>query len=220
MYAEEDFLPLSLLADLLFCERRAVLHLVENIWSDNLFTAEGTNLHHKVHEAAAAESRGDTRTARGLRLKSAALGLSGISDVVEFRRVVDGVAGVALPHARGRWRPFPVEYKHGRMRLEVGYEVQLCAQALCLEEMLGNVVPEGAVFYGEPRRRKEIAFTPELRDATRSAAGRLHALVKAGETPRAIYDKKCLKCSLFLVCRPKALDSSGRASRYREGLLV
>ena len=265
-FSEDDLLPVSALADVVFCERRAALHHLEAIWEDNVFTVEGTFMHQRVHSEEPLESRGDLRIARGLRLRSLRLGLSGIADVVEFRRVVGSgpechserseescsdpqtragfparftlngqgeipplrlaqgrndsevlgmtKAGASLPGARGLWQPFPVEYKRGRLRREEGYEVQLCAQALCLEEMLTVAVPAGAVFYGQPRKRLEVAFGEDLRRETETAAARLHELIKAGETPPARYEKKCESCSLLTLCMAKALGKAQVVGKY------
>ena len=229
-FSEDDLLPISALADLVFCERRAALHHLEAIWEDNVFTVEGTFLHHKVDAEDRLESRGDVRIARGLRLRSLRLGLTGKADVVEFHRRPDSgaasggeigalPAGVRLPGTRGLWQPFPVEYKRGRLRREEGYEVQLCAQALCLEEMLSVAVPVGAVFYGQPRRRLEVTFSEELRRQTESAAARLHELTRAGKTPQARYEKKCDSCSLLSLCMPKTTGGHKSVDRYLSSLI-
>jgi len=222
LYSEDDLLPLSLLADLLFCERRAALHQIERIWEDNLFTVEGTYLHEKVDSDLPVVSRGDIRIARGLMLRSLRLGLSGKTDVVEFHRIdpsssgnAAGLArGVALAGVSGLWRPYPVEYKRGRLRYEEGFVVQICAQALCLEEMLGCAVPEGAIFYGQPRRRLDVAFDETLRHKTEVAARQLHELVASGQTPPARYEKKCERCSLMHLCMPKVAGRGKGVNRY------
>ena len=229
-FSEDDLLPISALADLVFCERRAALHHLEAIWEDNVFTVEGTFLHHKVDAEDRLESRGDVRIARGLRLRSLRLGLTGKADVVEFHRLPEAEtaaggeigalpAGVRLPGTRGLWQPFPVEYKRGRLRREEGYEVQLCAQALCLEEMLSVAVPVGAVFYGQPRRRLEVTFSEELRRQTESAAARLHELTRVGKTPQARYEKKCESCSLLSLCMPKTTGGHKSVDRYLSSLI-
>lgn len=230
-YSEEDLLPVSALADLVFCERRTALHFVEGAWEDNPFTVEGTHLHQRVDALESAEVRGNLRIARGLRLRSLQLGLVGKADVVEFHRVDHvsvseeivpggGMAdSVRLPGVSGRWRPFPVEYKRGRLRREEGYEVQLCAQAFCLEEMLSVKVPSGAIFYGQPRRRLEVIFDGQLRKQTETAAARLHQIVGAGKTPPARYEKKCERCSLLNLCLPGVTGSRRSARSYlRRGL--
>jgi len=213
-FSEDDLLPISALADLVYCERRAALHHIEYIWEDNLFTAEGTLLHERADEPET-EVRGDMRIVRGLRLRSLRLGLSGKADVVEFHRVPEGEeGGVCLEGAGGRWRPVPVEYKRGRLRHEEGYEVQLCAQAMCLEEMLNVVVPAGAVFYGKTRRRLEIAFDEKLRRETEAAARRLHELLRGDATPKAVPGRKCRCCSLADLCLPRSLEGRMNVAKY------
>ncbi len=176
--SEDDLLPISALQHLVFCERQWGLIHLEQIWAENRLTLEGKHLHERVDESET-ESRGGVRTARALALRSLRLGLSGRADVVEFLRMEadegpvdgadDGVSGaVALPGVAGLWRPFPVEYKRGKPKPDRCDEVQLCAQALCLEEMLDTEIPRGALFYGQPRRRQEVAFDPELRALTES----------------------------------------------------
>ncbi|MEW6744067.1 MAG: CRISPR-associated protein Cas4 [Planctomycetota bacterium] len=213
-YLEDALLPLSLLSDLVFCERRAALHLLEGQWQENVFTVEGSILHRHTHEEEASESRGSVRIARGLRLRSLVLGLSGVTDVVEFHRAADASEGAALPGLEGSWIPYPVEYKHGRLRPQLCYEIQLCAQALCLEEMLGCGVTVGALYYGGSRRRMEIDVTVTLRDQVTAAARRLHQLVATGTTPAPEYERKCDKCSLVSTCMPKILGRPGLVAKY------
>ncbi|MBU4200915.1 MAG: CRISPR-associated protein Cas4 [Verrucomicrobia bacterium] len=201
-YSEDELLPISALADIVFCERRAALHRLEEIWQESVSTIEGHLLHDKVHTGEG-ESRGEVRIARGLRLRSLRLGLSGVADVFEFHRLEEGMEGIVLPGVSGRWIPFPVEYKRGVVRHEESFECQLCAQALCLEEMLNCHIPAGALFYGLSRRRKDILLTNELRHVTEEAAVRLHQVVNAGVTPPAHYEKKCKKCSLLAQCMPQ-----------------
>ena len=203
LFSEEDLIPISALADLVYCERRAALHHVEFIWEDNLFTAEGILLHERAHESGT-EVRGDVRIVRGLRLRSLHLGLSGKADVVEFQRVTDGQTGVQLEGIAGLWQPMPIEYKRGALRREEGYEIQLCAQALCLEEMLNVGIPSGAIYYGKTKRRLDIAFNEKLRRETEVAVVRLHELLSGNATPRAVRGPKCERCSLLNLCLPKA----------------
>ncbi|MBI2440068.1 MAG: CRISPR-associated protein Cas4 [Lentisphaerae bacterium] len=212
-YSEDNLLPISALADIVFCERRAALHQLEEIWQESVSTIEGHYLHDKVH-AGENESRGDVRIVRGLRLRSLRLGLSGVADVFEFHRLDQGAEGIVLPGVSGRWTPFPVEYKRGVVRHEESFECQLCAQALCLEEMLNCHIPAGALFYGLSRRRKDILLTDELRHGTEEAAVRLHHLVNAGVTPPATYAKKCEKCSLLAQCMPKTAGAGKSADKY------
>jgi CRISPR-associated exonuclease Cas4 len=227
-FAEDDLLPLSALADIVFCERRAALHHIEKLWEDNIFTAQGTVMHQHAHELRT-EVRENARIVRGLRLRSLTLGLTGKADVVEFHRLPDAgrestgygelPPGTDLKGVSGQWQPFPVEYKRGRLRHEEGYEIQLCAQALCLEEMLEVAVPSGAIYYGRTRRRLEVAFDDKLRAQTDAAAARLHELVREGKTPAARYEKKCEKCSLLPLCMPKALGVGRSAQRYLANVL-
>ncbi len=229
MYTEDDLLPLSALADLAFCERRAALHHIEQVWEDNLFTVEGTLMHDKVHAKKPTEVRGNVRIARGLRLRSLKLGLTARADVVEFHRAAllgaPAISGpqsklrhprsaIELPGVAGRWQPFPVEYKRGRLRHEKGFEIQLCAQAVCLEEMLDVVVPRGAIFYGKTERRLEVEFDASLRSGTEAAAARLHMLFDFGITPQAPYGKKCNSCSLVDLCMPRATSGARSAAAY------
>ncbi|MCL5282710.1 MAG: CRISPR-associated protein Cas4 [Planctomycetes bacterium] len=198
-YAEADLLPLSRIVDLVFCPRRAALHLVESIWEDNVFTAEGTVLHERTHESGA-ESRDGIITARSLRIHSLRLGLVGMADVLDFR---PSATGASLPGREGFWQPYPVEYKRGIRKDKIEYRIQLCAQALCLEEMLHAQVPRGALFYGKSRRRYEVEFDTALREQTEAAAARLHELFDGGKTPTAKYEKKCESCSLLERCLPQ-----------------
>ncbi|HBL28560.1 MAG TPA: CRISPR-associated protein Cas4 [Acidobacteria bacterium] len=196
---ESDLLPLSALQHLLFCERQCALIHLEQVWADNPLTVEGTHLHEKA-DSGVQESRGDLRIARALPLRSLRLGLSGRADVVEFHR---------RPVGEG-WQAFPVEYKRGRPKSHRADEVQLCAQALCLEEMLGEPVPAGALFYGQTRRRLDVPFDAELRRLTEDSAARLHRLIAAGLTPIAARAPKCDQCSLLEICLPAAPATSAR----------
>lgn len=213
MFSEDDLLPLSALQHFLFCERQAALIHLEQVWADNPFTVEGTALHEKADVPGTAE-RGGVRTARGLALRSLRLGLSGRADTVELHP--DEGGGVAVPGVAGRWRLFPVEYKRGKPKSHRADEVQLCAQALCLEEMLGATIPEGALFYGQTRRRTPVSLDDELRRLTEESAVRLHRLIASGVTPVAAREAKCEACSLVELCRPEAAGKSVR--RYLDAL--
>jgi CRISPR-associated exonuclease Cas4 len=233
MFDEDDLVPLSALQHLLFCERQCALIHLENQWAENKFTALGEHLHERAHKEGFVESRGSIRIARGVRLRSLRLGLAGKADVIEFHRL-DAEAddetpsaiessqpgqGVSLPDAPGLWRPFPVEYKRGRPKRNRCDEVQLCAQALCLEEMLGVAVPAGALFYGATRRRFDVAVDAMLRSETESAAARLHTLMASGVTPRAVKEPKCDNCSLLAICMPGGTGPARSAARYTRDAL-
>jgi CRISPR-associated exonuclease Cas4 len=213
MYDEDELLPLSALQHLMFCERQAALIHIERIWADNPLTVEGSHLHERA-DTGESESRGDVRIARSLPLRCLRLGLSGKSDVVEFHRTSDEgsdeAAGSGFPRLPGLWRPFPVEYKRGKPKLHRADEVQLCAQALCLEEMLGIAVPAGALFYGQTRRRLDVRFDDDLRRTTEDAAEQLHRLFAAGQTPPPVREPKCDQCSLLDLCLPDAPAHSAR----------
>ena len=217
MFTEDELRPLSALQHLVFCERQCALIHLEQVWAENRYTAEGRLLHERADELGG-ESRGDLRIARALHLQSLRLGLSGRADVVEFHRLPAGAEGATLPGRPGRWRPFPVEYKRGKPKQHRADEVQLCAQALCLEEMLAVEVPEGALFYGKRRRRHPVAFDAALRGLTEATARRLHEMLAAGVTPPAVREPKCDKCSLFDLCLPEAPQGSARA--YLDELLT
>jgi len=227
MHSEDDLLPLSALQHLVFCERQCALIHIERVWQDNALTIEGTHLHTRVDDTAPRrEVRGDVVILRGLALRSLVLGLVGRADVVELhrRRELEGApsGGDALPLAiavsglPGLWSVAPVEYKRGQPKANSCDEVQLCAQALCLEEMLGVRIAEGALFYGRRQRRNPVCFGGELASATRDVAARLHTLVGCGKTPRAQKEPKCEKCSLLAVCMPEAMTRRRSASHYLE----
>jgi CRISPR-associated exonuclease Cas4 len=202
MYSEDDLLPISALQHLAFCERQWGLIHLEQQWAENRLTAEGRQLHERAH-GGADELRDGVHICRGLRIRSLRLGLIGVADVVEFH-----------PEPGGISRPFPVEYKRSRPKPGRWDEVQLCAQALCLEEMLNTVIAAGAIFYGQPRRRMEVGFAADLREETERLASRLHELQTAGRTPPPVYEPKCDNCSLLAICLPQMADRKRGAAAY------
>lgn len=202
MYSENDLLMISALQHLAFCERQCALIHIEQQWAENRFTALGEILHEKVHSEGH-EKRKDCITARSLRLVSYKLGLTGQTDVVEFHQCVKSEKGVALPDYDGYWKPYPVEYKKGKPKANNVDKIQLCAQAICLEEQLDVKIGGGALFYGEKRHRQLVEFSSELREETATMAERLHELVVNGKTPSAVYSQKCDHCSLYDICNPK-----------------
>jgi CRISPR-associated exonuclease Cas4 len=189
-FNEDDFLQLSALQHYVFCKRQCALIHIEQVWTENLLTAEGRIMHDKA-DTAEKESRGDIRIEYGVPLRSFRLGLIGKADVVEFHK------------QSNRWIPFPVEYKRGKPKADDCDKVQLCAQAICLEEMLSIAVENGALFYGRTHRRMDVVFDDKLRHETEDAAKKVRALIDSGMTPKAEYSKKCLKCSLYTLCMPK-----------------
>jgi CRISPR-associated exonuclease Cas4 len=191
MYTEEDLIQLSSLQHFVFCERQCALIHIEQLWDENLFTAEGRVMHDKV-DTADREARGNIRIEYGVPLRSLRLGLIGKADVVEFHKMEDGSL-----------IPFPVEYKRGKPKMDDCDKVQLCAQAICLEEMLNAEIKKGALFYGSTRRREDVVFDEVLRLETEEVSKKVHALIESGTTPKPDYSKKCKKCSLYEICLPK-----------------
>ena len=191
------------------------MHLIEGIWSDNVATIEGMHLHRQADLPGLPESRDGLLVARSLPLRSLELGLVGRADVVEFRRLCDSVGdGCALSSRRGRWRPFPVEYKRGREKQDPCDEAQLCAQAICLEEMLLVDIPRGYLYYGRTRRRVAVELTTELRELVRRAAKEMHTYFRRGHTPRVKPSKACRSCSLADICLPELGEKVIPASEY------
>ena len=186
----DDLIMLSALQHFVFCPRQCALIHIEQLWAENVLTAEGRIMHDKV-DTANRESRGNIRIEYGVPMRSLRLGLIGKADVVEFHKDGD------------RWIPFPVEYKRGKPKPDNCDMVQLCAQAICLEEMMEVEIPEGALFYGETRHRHDVKFDAALRKETEEAAVRLHELIVSGITPPPVYSAKCKKCSLVELCLPQ-----------------
>jgi CRISPR-associated exonuclease Cas4 len=200
MTEELEPLPLSALNHLLYCERRCALIHIEGVFEENAFTLEGS-LRHEAADTPGYETRSGVRAVRALPLYSRRLGLSGKADIVEFSRAPGG-----------RELPCPIDYKRGARRRWENDDVQLCAQALCLEEMLGVEVPRGAIFHAASKRRREVEFGPQLREATEQAAQRLHQLVRQARIPPAVLKPQCEGCSLKGICMP---ELSQRAEMVR-----
>jgi CRISPR-associated exonuclease Cas4 len=203
----DDLLPLSGLQHLIYCERQFALIHVEQIWAENALTISGAQLHEKA-DLPGQSFGADVRVARAVWLRSERLRLVGKADVVEFHRE-------GGPDGRELWRPFPVEYKRGRPKPGGADEVQLCAQAICLEEMLGLDVSRGALYYGTTRRRKPVEFTAGLRGRVEEAARRCHELFAARVTPRVARNPRCEKCSLRELCLPEITGDPSRAVTFR-----
>jgi CRISPR-associated exonuclease Cas4 len=196
-------IPISALQHAIYCLRQAALIHIERLWEENRFTAEGRVLHDVAHEAGSRKSRG-VRRVNALPLACKRLNIAGVADVVEFHASPDGETA------------FPIEYKRGKPKLHRADEVQLCAQALCLEEMTSQPVPEGALFYGETKRRVTVPFDAELRKLTEDTALAFGALVAEGRTPPAVWRaSRCRACSLIELCRPKAVSKSALGFRQR-----
>jgi len=213
IFTEADLLPISALQHLIYCPRQCALIHNEQQWEENRLTVEGQQMHENAHDGRKSESRPGLRITRGLALRSFTYGITGQADVVEFR---DSDTGVD-PEEGGDFTPpvLPVEYKRGQPKAHDADAVQLCAQALCLEEMLSltNPIASGRLFYGKTRRRQEVPFDDALRRRTRDTAAALHELIGSGRTPTARYEKtKCDRCSLIRLCMPRQLSASRTAT--------
>lgn len=214
-FKEEDYLQLSGLQHFRFCRRQWALIHIENQWAENFRTVDGSLMHEKAHENGSSESRGDLLIVRGLAVHSSSLGVSGQCDVVEFRRNPDGIL---LQNREGLWQPFPVEYKRGKPKENNADSLQLCGQAMCLEEMLCCAIPEGALFYGETRRRLSVPFTQELRGQVQGLLTEMHDLFRKQYTPKVKLSKSCNACSLKELCLPKLMRVK-KVSAYLSGAM-
>ena len=215
MYREEDYLMLSGLQHFAYCRRQWALIHIEQQWAENERTVDGQIFHSVAHDKARIEKRGELLITRGLPVKSAKLGMSGVCDVVEFHKSEEGVS---LASYEGLWQPYPVEYKKGLPKLNEADEMQLCGQAICLEEMLLCRIPGGSLFYGENRRRELVEFTEELRGKVYDMAKEMHVLWDKGYTPRVKPQKGCNACSLKEICVPTLVRVKS-VSAFIEGSL-
>lgn len=208
---EDMFFPLSAVNHYSFCPRRCALIHSEQAWSENYFTASGRELHTAV-ENGAGESRKERRIARSIRLVSRELGVSGISDVVEFLR--DDERGASVLQWQGKWIPCPVEYKRGAAKNDKPYRMQLCAQAICLEEMFGVKIEKGYLYLGAARHRIVVSIDESLRAAAREICQKIQRLLRSGITPQAEFGSHCCKCSLLEDCMPHLSGISAKRWIY------
>lgn len=197
-YDEEEFLALSGIQHFAFCRRQWALIHIEQQWQENLRTVEGGFLHEKTHEGFT-EKRGDVIITRSMPVFSASLGVRGVCDVVELHRSPDGVP---LIGREGRWLPIPVEYKRGGPKEGDADALQLCAQAMCLEDMLACVIPEGFLYYGETRRRLPVQLNDGLREKVRGMFLEMHEMFRRRHTPKVKTSSRCKACSLMDICLP------------------
>lgn len=203
---DDATLPLSALQHYLYCPRQCALIHVEKVWSENRFTTEGRLMHARADSGNPGQ-RGGIAVDRAVPLRSERLGLYGVADVVEMR-----------PGQGGREVPYPVEYKRGSPKVEDWDRAQLCAQAICLEEMLHMKVPEGAIFYGKPRRRERVIFDQGLRSLVEETCEAMRGMIESGTLPVGVRDRRCRACSLKEACMP---DTRGQVERYlQNGLEV
>lgn len=212
MYEEEDYLMLSGIQHFAFCRRQWAMIHIEQQWEENYRTTSGELMHKKAHDEGAVEKRGEILIVRGLRISSKELGLSGQCDVVEFHQNKNGITLLGYD---GKWNPVPVEYKHGSPKENNADELQLCAQAICLEEMFQTKIPDGFLYYGENRRRSHVDFTENLREEVKKISTEMHELLQKGYTPKVKFKKQCKACSLVNLCMSK-LDKAGNVREYIE----
>lgn len=206
-----ELFPLSWLSQYGYCKRRCSLLALEQIWQENEYTAAGRMQHKRVHTGRT-EQRGDVIHIFEMPVFSRRLGVSGFCDCVEAH---PSLSGVSIPYGEGKYTFYPVEYKHGVVRDEEEYHLQLCAQAICLEERFGVQIPAGAIFFIDAHRRDEVLLSQELREQTWQTAKEIADMVESQKLVPAVYSAKCKKCSLREACQPKIRHS---AQSYSEGL--
>lgn len=212
-YAEEDYLQLSGIQHFAFCRRQWALIHIEGQWKENERTVSGEHLHERAHNAALSELRGDVLTVRAMPVHSHKMGLSGTCDVVEFIR---DPTGVPLIGRKGTFRPYPVEYKRGKAKLDDCDRLQLCAQAMCLEEMLAVQVLEGALYYGETRHRQTVPMDEQLRVQVMNYVEEMHNYMRRRYTPKPKRGKHCNACSLKELCLPMIEHKQSAVSYLKE----
>lgn len=215
MYKDDQLLLLSGIQHFAFCRRQWALIHIENQWAENYRTTDGQLLHKNAHDASFSESRGNTLIQRAVRIHSQTLGVSGECDVLEFHRSENGIT---LQGHEGYWQPFPIEYKRGKPGTTDANALQLCGQAMCLEEMLCCSIPCGALYYGEIRRREQVNFTAELREQVQKMLMEMHELYARGYTPRVKPHKGCNSCSLKDLCLPKILRAKSVSCYLEEAM--
>ncbi|MGI6562827.1 MAG: CRISPR-associated protein Cas4 [Clostridia bacterium] len=215
MYKEEDYLQLSGIQHFAFCRRQWALIYIENMWTENVYTIEGHIFHESAHGGKLSEKRKGLIISRGMPVSSSKLGITGICDVVEFHEVDNGIT---LHGRRGKYKPVIIEYKKGRPKKHNADRLQLCAQAMCLEEMLACTINEGYMFYGEIKHREDVIFTSELKNEVCSIVEEMHMLMQRKHTPRVKTGNKCKSCSLANLCLP-VLNENKSVSRYISNML-
>lgn len=199
-YKEEDFLLLSGIQHFVFCKRQWALIHIEQQWQENLRTIEGEILHEKTHDETIKEKRKDLIISRGMNVFSRTMGITGTCDIVELHK---NEHGVNIFGRDGTYKPIPVEYKRGKPKENESDVLQLCAQAMCLEEMLLCEIPKGFLFYGEIKRRVKVLLTDELRERVKTMVKEMHDLYDRRYTPKVKLFKSCKACSLTEICMPK-----------------
>ncbi|MFH1118699.1 MAG: CRISPR-associated protein Cas4 [Bacteroidota bacterium] len=212
MYSDEDLLMLSGIQHFAFCERQWALIHIEQQWAENVRTVEGHHLHERVDDPFNSDKRGDTLTFRSFPLISRKLGFTGRSDVVELKRTETG--GVPMEGYQGKWLLHPVEYKRGKLKPDDRDIVQVCAQAMCLEEMYNTKIYSGSLYYAEVRRRTIIEFDEEIKERVIQLSISMHNMFESGTTPSPVYKSHCRSCSLIDICLPQRMAGRISASDY------
>lgn len=213
VYKEEEYLQLSGIQHFIFCRRQWALIHLEQQWAENFRTVDGKLMHTHAHDPEFRSKRRNILIVRSLNIQSAKLGISGACDVVEFHA---NEKGISLARTEGRWIPYPVEYKRGSAKSNSADEAQLCAQAMCLEEMLCCDIPEGALYYGETHHRQPVIFTEELRNHVKNVTTEMHQLYQRGHTPKVKPTKSCNACSLKELCLPKLMRNLSVSAYLRQ----
>ena len=215
MYEEDEYLMISGLQHFKFCRRQWDLIHIEQQWAENERTTDGFLFHKNAHDSEKHEKRGNKIIMRGLKVKSSVMGVYGICDVVEFCKDDNGVE---LFGYSGKWLPIPIEYKSGEPKENNADKLQLCCQAMCLEEMLLCNISVGYLFYGKTKRRTEVIFSDELRDNVRKNLLEMHDYFKRGYTPKTKKIKGCAACSLIDLCIP-SLQKNKPIDKYIDEVL-
>lgn len=213
-YLDEELLMLSGIQHFCFCPRQWALIHIEQAWAENRLTVEGEWLHQRVDDPMLMIKRRDTVSLRSVQLVSRRLGLYGVSDVVQMDRSQTNDNAIVHPSYQGFWQLTPVEYKRGKPKKDERDEVQLCAQAMCLEEMYGINISHGFLYYGETRHRELIELGHELRAKVIELSEQMHTLFREARTPLAEYKSHCKSCSLVDICLPKSFTKPKSVSRY------
>lgn len=216
LVSDDDYLALSGIQHIAFCERQWALIHVERLWEDNLRTFGGHRMHERADNPFFTESRGTILICRSVPLHSDRLKLYGVADVVEFLRDYNSERGISIDGRDGKWIPHPVEYKYGQPKEHDADIVQLCAQAICLEEMLNIDIDTGSIFYGKTRHRISVTFDDTLRKRVENLASGMHEYFSSGITPKAEKKKACESCSLKNLCMPEIVRKKQTVSRYIE----
>ncbi len=215
LYNEDELLMLSGIQHIAFCERQYALAYIEMQWLENVLTVEGHHLHERVNDPFESESGSDIIIWRDLPVVSLVMGIYGRADIVELIKVGNKESGsIKVSGKSGWWKLLPVEYKRGKPKPDERDEVQLCAQAMCLEEMYRITISEGSLYYGQTRHRHKVEFSSSLREQVLSYVKRMHHIYTSGVTPLPIFKQHCKSCSLYELCLPKVIGNGSAGTEY------